>query len=225
MKYLTPKQLKIAKQEVLKKRKQSYFVRENIAASVMSKHVGKNSKIIEVGGGDGGLTMQLLDKKYTDISLVDFDDYIPNKLKNHVKTYQLDVCMNNLPFNDNDIDAVVVIAVLEHLENPFYFVREVERVLKRGGKFIISIPHVFSIRGRIEFLLSGNLPSYYEHNNHVYIFTEAILKKMLSQFNIIEEIYTKGFIKIFHRKIRFSKENKWFDKNFGVQTLYVLEKK
>ncbi|MCW5893127.1 MAG: class I SAM-dependent methyltransferase [bacterium] len=40
-----------------------------------------------------------------------------------------------LPFGDQAFDYVLTNAVLEHVTNPFLAVREVARVLKRGGKF------------------------------------------------------------------------------------------
>ena len=46
-----------------------------------------------------------------------------------------------LPFADESFDCVVSFQVIEHIERDKEFVREVRRVLKKGGKFIVSTPN------------------------------------------------------------------------------------
>lgn len=43
-----------------------------------------------------------------------------------------------LPFSDNSFDAVFSFAVLEHVKYPFQVAKEMTRVLKPGGKFLVS---------------------------------------------------------------------------------------
>lgn len=45
-----------------------------------------------------------------------------------------------LPFGDGSFDVVVGINFLEHLENDTGFVREMARVLKKGGHFLLTCP-------------------------------------------------------------------------------------
>lgn len=46
-----------------------------------------------------------------------------------------------LPFDDESFDCVVSFQVIEHIKRDKEFVGEVRRVLKRGGKFIVSTPN------------------------------------------------------------------------------------
>lgn len=46
-----------------------------------------------------------------------------------------------LPFADESFDYVVSFQVIEHIMRDREFVREVHRVLKKGGKFIVSTPN------------------------------------------------------------------------------------
>jgi SAM-dependent methyltransferase len=46
-----------------------------------------------------------------------------------------------LPFADASFDYVVSFQVIEHIAKDKEFVREVHRVLKKGGKFIVSTPN------------------------------------------------------------------------------------
>ena len=47
----------------------------------------------------------------------------------------------SLPFNDSEIDVITATEVLEHLTEPAGCLREVARVLKPGGKFIVTFPN------------------------------------------------------------------------------------
>ena len=46
-----------------------------------------------------------------------------------------------LQFEDESFDYVISFQVIEHIENDAEFVREVSRVLRKGGKFIVSTPN------------------------------------------------------------------------------------
>ena len=48
---------------------------------------------------------------------------------------------NSLPFEDNTFDAVLSDWVLEHVSAPDQFLREVHRVLKKGGVFLFRTPN------------------------------------------------------------------------------------
>ena len=46
-----------------------------------------------------------------------------------------------IPAENNSFDCVVSFQVIEHIKHDFEFVREVHRVLKPGGKFIVTTPN------------------------------------------------------------------------------------
>jgi len=51
----------------------------------------------------------------------------------------------DLPFKDGEFDVVLCMSVIEHLEEPLVVIKEMRRVLKNGGKIIISVPFMFPI--------------------------------------------------------------------------------
>lgn len=46
-----------------------------------------------------------------------------------------------LPYSDSSFDTVIISDVIEHLENPSFVLREINRVLIDGGKMILATPH------------------------------------------------------------------------------------
>jgi SAM-dependent methyltransferase len=51
----------------------------------------------------------------------------------------------SLPFADGSIDCVVLLEVLEHLEHPRRALEEIARVLKPGGRLLLSMPFLYPI--------------------------------------------------------------------------------
>jgi ubiquinone/menaquinone biosynthesis C-methylase UbiE len=49
-----------------------------------------------------------------------------------------------LPFKENSVDEIYLNHVLAHLDDPTTFLGEVNRILKKGGKIIILVPHFTS---------------------------------------------------------------------------------
>ena len=77
-----------------------------------------------------------------------------------------------LPFADDEFDCVVSFQVIEHIVRDKEFVAEVMRVLKRGGKFIVSTP---------------NKPMSLTRNPwHVREYRAEELKALLSGFDSVE---------------------------------------
>jgi predicted SAM-dependent methyltransferase len=54
---------------------------------------------------------------------------------------------SDLPIKDNSVDAVLSLAVLEHVPNPFFCAAEIQRVLKPGGKAYIMMPFLQAEHG------------------------------------------------------------------------------
>jgi SAM-dependent methyltransferase len=50
-----------------------------------------------------------------------------------------------LPFQDGEFQTVLCLSVLEHLEDPKKAIQEMRRVLKPGGRILISVPFMFPI--------------------------------------------------------------------------------
>ena len=67
------------------------------------------------------------------------------KVMDPVPDYNPDIVgdIHNLPFENDSREAILCLAVLEHVENPIRAVDELHRTLKPGGKLLIYVPFLF----------------------------------------------------------------------------------
>jgi SAM-dependent methyltransferase len=76
--------------------------------------------------------------------------YYPNVVNFEIAVYpSTDVrgVGEKLPFKDNSFDAVISIAVLEHVKDPWLCAKEILRVLKPGGDLICCVPFLQPLHG------------------------------------------------------------------------------
>ncbi|MCL4457140.1 MAG: methyltransferase domain-containing protein [Nitrospirae bacterium] len=116
-----------------------------------------NGKILDAPSGQGAFALELVKRGYNNIycSDINSDDFRLDA----VKFVQHDA-QNPLPFPDNYFDYIFSVEGLEHFEAPFFFVKELCRVLKTSGRVYITTPNTFSVDARIKYLLSGYFPRF-----------------------------------------------------------------
>jgi SAM-dependent methyltransferase len=115
-------------------------------------------KTLDVPAGHGAFALELLKRGASDIDCMDIDG-ASFKLKDRVRFTEHDV-INPLPFPDAHFDTVFSIEGIEHFVNPWQFALELCRVLKPGGRLIISTPNTFSVDARLKYLISGYFPRF-----------------------------------------------------------------
>ncbi|PIR72399.1 MAG: hypothetical protein COU42_01470 [Candidatus Nealsonbacteria bacterium CG10_big_fil_rev_8_21_14_0_10_36_24] len=152
-------------------------------------------KILELACGEGYYTRQIaavtLNLIATDISQHYLDK---SKSYNPYKIIDYACCpVEELPFADNSFDKILMSEVIEHLLDWRSGIKEIKRVLKPGGKLIITTPNKYSylnllchLRARIR-----NRPF---DEEHIKEFSRKELEKSLEKyFNIEKFSYTNYF--------------------------------
>lgn len=64
---------------------------------------------------------------------------VPDRAEGNITLMRRDITQR-LPFEDGFLDVVTMLAVLEHIENPRPILSECLRVLKPGGRLILTTP-------------------------------------------------------------------------------------
>ncbi len=63
-----------------------------------------------------------------------------NKVENYKKVYKTNLNKDKLPFKENRFKTIIASEIIEHVENPSFLLREINRVLEYGGNLLISTP-------------------------------------------------------------------------------------
>ena len=156
-------------------------------------------RILDVGCGDGNFSMLIGEAcKAKEVYGIEVSERgVEMARKNGVKCFQLDVDLEDFPFEDNFFDAVFAGELIEHLFDPDHFLDEVYRVLKPKGVFVLSTPNLASIHNRVALLFGYqpfpmgisarmNVGRAYEPDSehvqsldHIRVFTLRSLKELL----------------------------------------------
>lgn len=141
----------------------------------------RGKRILEIGSVPGHFTV-LLKKLGFDVEGVDVD---PARMRRVWDEYGIpvrkaDIETAPLPFPDEAFDIVIFTEVLEHLRiNLLFTMRELRRVLKRGGRLLLSTPNITPVQ-RLNFFLGGD----YQGN-------------IVEEFRKLEDIGHMGHIRLY----------------------------
>jgi len=134
--------------------------REDVAVSLLEK--GDN--LLDIGCGEGSLLLKARNK-YTNLYGIDIvpqrldiarNNFIKEKVENRVILKVEDI-NKGLNFEDNFFDAVTIIATLSFIYDPFFAIKEINRILKSGEILVVQVSNIAYIKHRIR-LLFGKLP-------------------------------------------------------------------
>lgn len=135
----------------------------------------KNQKVLDLGSGAGEFS-EMLKKKGNNVYCCDFSKIYVNKLKRRAFKAKLADFNEKLPFKDNFFDGIVCLEVIEHIAKAEDFLKEINRVLKKSGWFIISTPNISWLGYRLLTLL-GRVP--FKEGYHLRYFNYYWLKKKI----------------------------------------------
>ena len=161
---------------------------------IISDWINPNSRILDLGCGDGTL-LQLLSKKKS-TSGYGIDSSIEKTVKsldNKVNIINADINNNLGYFKSKSFDYVVLAQSLQVVDSPVLLIKEMLRV---GEEAIISFPNMGYWKSRLYLLVKGEMPvtdelPYNWHSTpNIHLCTISDFKKMceINNFRIIDEV-------------------------------------
>ncbi len=151
------------------------FWRRLRAAAVAFMPIGKNERILDVGSGAGWVAREL-SIRGARVTSLDLSYLNLRKIKDETGQPAIVASGINLPFSDSTLDYVIASEVIEHLNDPASAIREFFRVIKPGGRVVITTPYKEVIRYYLCIYCNRMTPA----NAHLHSFTEDKLVGMFS---------------------------------------------
>ncbi len=139
-------------------------------------------RLLDYGAGTGTLSRRLLElQRFDQVAAADIMR-APADLVGKISWLEQDLNLP-MPCEDELFDVIVAAEVIEHLENPRFMMRELFRLLRRGGKVLVTTPNNESWRSLISLLVRGHFVAHDDSSYPAHI--TALLRKDLKR--IFEE--------------------------------------
>jgi 2-polyprenyl-3-methyl-5-hydroxy-6-metoxy-1,4-benzoquinol methylase len=105
------------------------------------------ARILDAPCGSGALAVALAELRFAAVG-ADLDTEAAAMLGPAFSRVDLN---ESLPWKEQTFDAVFSTEGIEHLENHFFFLREICRILKTGGILLLTTPNITALRSRVRF--------------------------------------------------------------------------
>lgn len=164
----------------------------NNPLKVISELIEDGSRILDIGTGNGILA-DILKHKLTRIIIdgIEVNEFA-GKLSRpkYRKFYQGDVRKLFKIFQDEQYDYIILADIIEHMANPYLFLKKLVNITSEDTKIILTVPNIAfgSVRisllnGDFEYSDSGIL-----EKTHLRFFNIKTLKQMLEKLEICIEL-------------------------------------
>jgi 2-polyprenyl-3-methyl-5-hydroxy-6-metoxy-1,4-benzoquinol methylase len=115
--------------------------------------------LVDVGCGSGRLWSFVGDRvdRYLGVDVIRYDG-----LPEAIEFIPFDLDSGKVSLADGSADLVCAVEVIEHLENPRAFVRELVRLVKPGGFVIVTTPNQLSLLSKLTLILKNQFNAFQE---------------------------------------------------------------
>jgi SAM-dependent methyltransferase len=163
----------------------------HLATTVVPAAAPQGRRAVDLGAGSGAFATRLLDAGF-DVLACDAD---PEAFRARVPFRRVD--LDDARFADAlglcTFDLVTAIEVIEHLEAPTTFLRNVARLLSGRGVAVVTTPNIESLAARLKFAATGRLRLFdaWGDPTHVSpIFYDLLVRHHLERAGLALESYT-----------------------------------
>ena len=123
--------------------------------SIIAKMIEKNSKILDLGCGDGTLLKMLKERGIKGNGIEINQKQVIQCLEKGLSVIQGDIDEGLREFSDKEYDYVILNQTLQSTEKPDYVIEEMLRV---GKKVVVSFPNFAYWRVRFYLFFKGQMP-------------------------------------------------------------------
>ena len=165
---------------------------------IISEWIKPNSRILDLGCGDGSLLKLLNEKRnVTGYGIDNSMEKIIKSFDNGINIINTNINENLKYFSSNKFNYVVLAQSLQVVDNPVSLIKEMLRV---GNEAIISFPNMGYWKSRLYLLLKGEMPitddlPYSWHSTpNIHLCTINDFKKMChkNKFQIVDEVISNS---------------------------------
>jgi len=138
----------------------------------------KSGKVLDIGCGDGYF-LNYLKQKGWQVRGVEISEFAAQKIK---EKYDIDIFCGELSqagYPEEYFDVVSLFEVLEHLPDPSGTLLEVQRIIKKTGLLIMTVPNFDSLQR----LLFGKYWHIIDPPRHLFYFSRTTLDNILKKSN------------------------------------------
>lgn len=144
-----------------------------------------NGVIADVGCGSGTLWGTVKGRFHACVGL---DAARYDGLPRDIDFRAVDLDAQRLPLDDASVDAAVAVEVIEHLENPRAFIRELARAIRPGGCVVISTPNQLSALSLLTLAGKGRFSAFQDaaYPAHRTALLEVDLRRILGEAGLAD---------------------------------------
>jgi SAM-dependent methyltransferase len=167
------------------------------AAKLLLKRVGERPAVLDLAAGSGAFLARLREGGFTDLDAVEID--APSFKFPGVKPRFIDLNSDFSNQIERRFGLVTALEILEHLDCPRHFLREIHGLLNPGGYLLFSTPNIANWTGRLRFLLSGEQRQFresdYHFQRHISPTTDVQMRLMLKEigFELVDATVAGSF--------------------------------
>ncbi|MEK7112364.1 MAG: class I SAM-dependent methyltransferase [Patescibacteria group bacterium] len=159
-------------------------------------------KILDIGCADGMFTKVILDKSHAE-TIIGIDvlessvDWANKHWKNYPEMKFRIGDAHNLDIKPETFDAVFALEVLEHVFKPIDVLREIKRVLKKGGYAIFLVPSD-SLLFRVIWFFWTKFRGKIWKETHIQTYRNNYLPRLSRQTGFMVEVSKKFLLGMLH---------------------------
>lgn len=161
---------------------------------VIQKRCGGKRKALDFGCGSGAFSKRLQDNGFTTTSVdLSLDTFALGS-----ECYEIDLNTNfSERFANQNYDVIVALEVIEHLENPLHFLRQLKLIANNDALILVSFPNIYLYSSVYTFFKNGTFanwsPFLYWETGHQTILTDWLFEQHLIKTGLVfEEKYFCG---------------------------------